>query len=128
MAENLIEAVERLEAVTARFERLMYGDPPGRPGGLLAEFESLRRDVQGLHEDVQRLKAKRPNVWLWVFGYVCFAGSVTFGVVGILNQIDGHNVFGLPAAVGLWLAAMLAAGALLLFMAGFGWLDFDGQA
>lgn len=127
MAENLIEAVERLEAVTARFERLMYGDPPGRPVGLLAEFEVLRKDVQILHEDVQRLKAKRTNLWLWVFGYICFAGSVTFGVVGILNQIDGHNVFSLPAGVALWLSAMLAAGALPMFLAGFGWLEY-GQA
>lgn len=122
-ADNLFEAVERLEAVTAKFERLMYGDPPGRPLGLLADFDGLRRDVQLLHEDVTRIKSKRPNVWLWIMGYVMFCGSITFGVVGILNQIDGHNVWGLPAALALWLAAALAGAALICFLGGFGWLE-----
>lgn len=124
--DNLFEAVERLEQVSARLERILYGDKEARRGGLLDEFEGLRRDVQTLNEDVKRIKAKRPNVWLWIMGYLSFVASVTFGVVGILNQIDNHNVWGLPAAVALWLAAMLAAGALLMFLSGFGWLDRFG--
>ncbi len=124
--DNLFEAVERLEQVSARLERILYGDKDARRSGLIDEFEGLRRDVQRLNEDVQRIKAKRPNMWMWILGYLSFAASVTFGVVGILNQIDGHNVWGLPAAVAMWLAAMLAAGALLMFLNGFGWLDRIG--
>lgn len=123
MAENLIEAVERLEQVSARLERILYGDTDARRKGLLDEFEGLRGDVSSLREDVGRIKSRKPSVWLWILGYTAFCGSVTFGVVGLLNQIDGHNVLGLPPSLALWLAAVLAGAALLLFLNGFGWLQ-----
>jgi hypothetical protein len=123
VADNLIATVERLEVVTAKFERMLYGEPPERPGGLIAEFQALRDDVRKLDADMQRLKSRRTNVWLWIMGYLTFAAGVTFGVVGLLNLIDGHNVLDIPSPVGLWLAAILTMGSLIMFLGGFGWLD-----
>jgi hypothetical protein len=123
VAENLIEAVERLELVIGRIERLMYGEPPGRPGGLLAEVEGLRRDVQGLREDVHRLKSRRPNIWVWAGGYLVFLVSGAFALVGAVNQVLASRLWDIPPVVAMWLAVMLAGGALIMFLGGFGWLD-----
>lgn len=142
MAENVLDMVEQLREIVGEFKRILYGDSAARTNGLVVEFGDLRRDVQAIKDDIQRLKAtdvqavrddiqrlktKRHNIWLWVAGYLAFAASVTFGVIGILNQVDGHNVWGLPAAVALWLAAVMAGAALILFLGGFGWLDRGPQ-
>ncbi len=121
--ENILEAVDRIEAAEGKFERILYGDPPARPNGLLVEFEGLRRDVQAVREDVHRLQNRRPNVLLWVAGFVSFVAAMVFGMVGFMNVAAGHDVWNLPGSVGLWLAGMFAVVALLLFMGGFGWLD-----
>lgn len=121
--ENLIDAVERLEVVSAKLERILYGDKDARRGGLIDEFEGLRKDVQTLHADVQRLKARRPNVWLWVGGYVAFMASGLFAMSAIYNQPQVQALLDMPPALALWLAVALAGAALLLFIGGFGWLD-----
>lgn len=121
--ENVLDAVDRIEAAVSKFERILYGDPPARPNGLLVEFEGLRCDVQGLREDVHRLQNRRPNVLLWVAGFVSFVVSVAFGMVGFMNVAGAHDVWNIPGPVSLWLALMFALVALLLFMGGFGWLD-----
>lgn len=120
--ENILEAVDRIEAAVGKFERILYGDPPARPNGLLVEFEGLRRDVQGLREDVHRLQ-NRPNVLLWVAGFAAFVAAMAFGMVGFMNLTAGHEVWNLPGSVGLWLAGMFVLVSLLLFLGGFGWLD-----
>ncbi len=127
MAENVLDMVEQLREIVGEFKRILYGDSAARTNGLVVEFGDLRRDVQAIKDDIQRLKTRRHNIWLWVAGYLAFAASVTFGVIGILNQVDGHNVWGLPAAVALWLAAVMAGAALILFLGGFGWLDRGPQ-
>ena len=124
--ENILEAVDRIEAAVSKFERILYGDPPARPNGLLVEFEGLRRDVQSLHEDVHRLQNRRPNVLLWVAGFAAFMAAMIFGMVGFMNLTAGHDVWNLPGGVGLWLAGMFALVSLLLFMGGFGWLNGRG--
>lgn len=121
-SDNVLDVLEELREIVGEFKRILYGDTAARTNGLVVEFGDLRRDVQALRDDVHRLKNRKPNVWLWVMGYLSFAASVTFGVIGILN-LAGHAVFGLPAAVALWLAAALGGMALVLFLGGFGWLD-----
>lgn len=124
--ENILEAVDRIEAAVSKFERILYGDPPARPNGLLVEFESLRRDVQGLREDVQRIKGRRPNVLMWAVGYLSFLTSMALGVVGFMNLIGAHDAWGLPGPAGLWLALTFAVIAAFLFVGGYGWLDGRG--
>lgn len=123
MADNVLDMMEQLREIVGEFKRILYGDSAARTNGLVVEFGDLRRDVQTIKDDLARLKTKRHNIWLWVAGYLAFAASVTFGVIGILNQVDGHNVWGLPAPLALWLAAVMAGAALVLFLGGFGWLD-----
>ena len=121
--ENILEAVDRIESAVCRFERILYGDPPARPNGLLVEFERLRRDVQGLREDVQRLKARRPNMVMWSVGYLSYLAAGTLGIAGLMNQFGEHDVFGLPGSVALGLAVLFAILAAFLLIGGHGWLD-----
>lgn len=122
-SDNVLDVIDELREIVGEFKRILYGDTAARTNGLVVKFDDLHRDVQALRDDVHRLKNRRANVWMWVAGYVSFSASVAFGVVGMINLIDNHNVLGLPAAVALWLAAVLAGLALMLFLGGFGWLD-----
>jgi hypothetical protein len=122
-SDNILDAVDRIEAAVSRFERILYGDPPARPTGLLQEFEALRHDVQGLRSDVQRLQNRQPNKLLWLMGFLSFLAATVFLVVGILNAIDSHNIWDIPSPMALWLSAAFDLVALFLLFAGFGWLD-----
>ena len=121
--ENVLETLERIEAGINRVERTLYGDPPARPNGLMVEFEGLRCDVQGLRDDVRRLQFRRPNIAMWIMGYVLFLASGWFAIDAFVNMpIDG-GLWDLSPTIGLVLAALLAAVALALLLIGFGWLD-----
>lgn len=121
--ENILEAVGRIETAVCRFERILYGDPPARPNGLLVEFEGLRRDVQKLHEDVQQIQARRPNVLMWSIGYLSFMLSGVLGTVGLMNLFGSHMIFDLPGLLVLTLAIVFAVLAAFLLIGGYGWLD-----
>ena len=121
--ENILEAVDRIETAVCRFERILYGDPPARPNGLLVEFEGLRRDVQKLHEDVQQIQARRPNVLMWSIGYLSFMLSGVLGTVGLMNLFGSHMIFDLPGLLVLTLAIVFAVLAAFLLIGGYGWLD-----
>jgi hypothetical protein len=120
--ENLFEVVDRLQGIVDELRKLLYGDDNTRVVGIVKEFDLLRRDVAALHDEVERLKRRRPNIWLWVLGFLMFSAGVTFGMVGLFN-LDGGHIFDLPATVALWLAGVLTMMSLLLFLGGFGWLD-----
>lgn len=124
--ENILQAVDRIEDAVCRFERILYGDPPARPNGLLVEFEGLRRDVQRLHEDVQQLKGRRPNVLLWSVGYLSFIASGAMGTTGLMNTFGNHDLFGVPGSVALMLALIFAIIAAFLLVGGYGWFDGRG--
>lgn len=126
LTENILETVDRIETAISRIERILYGEPPVRPNGLLVEFEGLRCDVQGLRADVRTVQSRRPNVLLWVAGFVSFFGATIFLVIGLMNTAGGHRAWDLPGGVALWLAAILAAVSLFLLLGGFGWLDGRG--
>lgn len=122
-SDNILDAVDELRQVVSDLKLIVYGDEKSRINGLLIDFGELRRDVAMIKGDVSRLKARRPSVWLWVMGYCSFLVGTGFGVVAILNQIDNHNVFDMPAPAAAFLAGMFVVVALFLFMAGFGWFD-----
>lgn len=124
--ENVLDSVDRIEAAVSKFERILYGDPPARPNGLLVEFEGLRRDVQGLRDDVHRLQNKRPNVLLWLAGYLLFLSSGAFAIIGFVNQVAHSRLWELPPAIAFVLAIVLAIFAAFLLAGGYGWLS--GQA
>lgn len=125
-SDNILDVVEELRQIVADLKRTLYGDQATHSAGILTEFDSLRKDVLTLQQDVQALKTRRPNVGAWVLGYFSFCAGVALGVIAFLNSVDSHNVFGMPAGIALWLAALFAVGALFMFMWGFGW--FDGRA
>lgn len=125
-SDNILDVVDELRQITGDLKLIVYGDEKARINGLLVDFGDLRRDVALIKEDVSRLKARRPSIWLWVMGYVSFLAGTGFGVVAILNQIDGHNVFDMPAPVAAFLSSMFLVVALFMFMVGFGWFDDRG--
>lgn len=121
--DNLFEVVDRLETAVARFERMFYGEPPERPNGLVSDVKRMADDMQALHTELQCIQARRPTPWIWVGGYLTFMAAMFFNVVGVVNLIPGHDVLDIPPGLALGLAFLLGIGALLLLMAGFGWLN-----
>jgi hypothetical protein len=123
--ENILEAFERVEDTLSRVERILCGDPRERLPGLMTEFEGLRGDVQGLRRDVQQLQAQRPQVLLWIAGYVCFLLSGLFAAIAVYQVSASLELYGL-LDIPLWLASglalLFAAIAAGLFVGGFGWL------
>jgi hypothetical protein len=122
-SDNLFEVVEQLREIVADLKRTLYGDHATRSTGLLTEFDSLRRDVESLKGDVQRIRSKRPNVGSWVTAYVLFCAAVIFLAAGMVNLFVGHNALGVEPALAFWLAAGLVVIAGVLFAVGYSWLD-----
>ena len=131
MSDNL--AIDRLEDIAQRIERVMYGDMQARQPGLLDQVDSLRTDIMGVRKDVQELaaglhliQARRPNMWLWALGYVAFLVSGLFAMSAFYNLPEIQTLLSMPAPVAAGLAAVFALGAARLFVGGFGWLS-DGE-
>ena len=125
--DNLFEAFEKQEAITARLERIVFGDPPAHPVGLLQQMEQLSSQLEAVRSDLQAVKRRRPNVLLWTVGYVLFLISGMFAMTAFMSLPEVHTALDMPAPVAVGLALVFAAGALLLFMGGFGWLDRGPQ-
>jgi hypothetical protein len=122
-SDNILEAVDRIEQAIGKFERILYGDPQARQNGLLLEFEGLRKDVQQLSENVYRLQNRRPNVLMWVTGYVLFLVAGALATVCFINQVSDMLVWDLSPGIAGALAVIFAGIALFMFVGGFGWLD-----
>lgn len=125
--ELVVKSLDRVELAIKSFDRILYGDQRERVSGLITEFEGLRGDIQGLRQDVQKLQAQRPQVLLWIAGYVCFLLSGLFAAIAVYQVSASLELYGL-LDMPLWLAAglalLFAAIALALFVGGFGWLRF----
>lgn len=121
--ENLVDVVEQLQQIVNDFKRILYGDQAARTDGLLVEFNLLRKEVHELGMRVDQLQARRPHVWAWICGYVAFMAATVFGVVAIINRVEGHDVWHLAPELATWVALGCAGFALLLFLIGFGWFD-----
>lgn len=121
--ENILEAVDRIETAVGRFERILYGDPPAHPHGLLVQVEGMRNDVHATQERVLKLERKRPNLWLWLLGYGLFLASGSFVIVGFINMATLIAIWDLSPWAAFALAVLFAALACVLFIVGFGWLD-----
>lgn len=122
-SDNILDAVDRIEQAIGKFERILYGDTQARQNGLLVEFEGLRKDVRDLREDVQRLQNRRPNVLMWITGYVLFLIAGAMATVSFINQVSDLLVWDLDPAIAGGLAVIFAGIALFMFIGGFGWLD-----
>ncbi len=122
-SDNILDAVDRIEQAIAKFERILYGDTQARQNGLLIEFEGLRKDVQELREDVHMMKTRRPNIVMWVTGYVLFLVSGALAIISFINQVANAQVLDLSPAIALGLAVLFSAIALFFFVGGFGWFD-----
>lgn len=122
-SDNILDAVDRIEQAIAKFERILYGDTQARQNGLLIEFEGLRNDVQELREDVHMMKTRRPNIVMWVTGYVLFLVSGALAIISFINQVANAQVLDLSPAIALGLAVLFSAIALFFFVGGFGWFD-----
>jgi hypothetical protein len=121
--DNLFEVVEQLREIVADLKRTLYGDHATRATGLLAEFDALRRRVESVEEDVERIRSKRPNVGSWVTAYVLFCVAMVFLAAGMINLFVGHDALGLEPAVAFWLSAAAVVVAGVLFAVGYSWLD-----
>jgi hypothetical protein len=122
-SDNILDAVERIETAVFRFERILYGDPPAHPHGLLVQVEGMRNDMNATQERVLRLERKRPNLWLWLLGFLTFLVSGCFAIVGFVNLALSSAIWDLSPWTAFALAVLFAVISCVLFMAGFGWLD-----
>jgi hypothetical protein len=122
-SDNLFEVVEQLREIVADLKRTLYGDHATRSTGLLSEFDVLRRRVEAVEAEQQRIRNKRPNVGSWVTAYVLFCGAVIFAAAGIVNVSVDHNALDVEPAAAFWLAAGLVVIAGVLFAVGYSWLD-----
>ncbi len=120
--DNLLDVLRDLRAVTADLKRVVYGDTGARTPGLLDLFDEQQRRIERLESDVRILKQRRPIVWLWVAGYACFVVAWVLAAVGMTNSWTSLNVLDLPGPFTSVMAFTLAIVALVLFVAGFGWL------
>lgn len=122
-SDNILDAVDRIEQAIGKFERILYGDPQARQNGLLLEFEGLRKDVQELRQDVYMIKTRRPNIVMWVTGYMLYLVSGALAIIYFINQATALQIWDLSPGIALGGAVLLAAIALFFFVGGFGWFE-----
>lgn len=104
--------------------RIINGDDDSRHDGLLDSVERLSKDVSALRTELQAIKARRPNVWVWTAGYVCFLISGLFAGIAIYNVMASVELFALldiPVVWAWFLALAFAGAALIMFVVGYGW-------
>jgi uncharacterized membrane protein YgcG len=118
---SLYETVETLKSLVDDLRNLIHGNAATRTGGLLAELDSQRAQIAALERKVDRMY--RPTIWLWLAGFVCFAGATLLAIIAIVNIAADHNVFDIPPNLAAVLAAALALLSATLLIAGFGWLE-----
>lgn len=121
--ENLIEAFTQLEASTARLGRIVFDDPDTHAPGLLTRIERLNRQLETVSGELQQMKRRRPNLSLLVAGYLAFLVSGVFAMVAFYALPEVRAALDLPGPVAVGLAILFAGAALLLSVAGSGWLD-----
>jgi hypothetical protein len=122
-SDNLFDVVQELRDIVADLKRTLYGDHATRSTGLLTEFDGLRRDVESLKQDVQKVKNKKPSIPTWTAGFLVFWAGELAAIVALINLVPGFYLFGVSSTAAMWLAIVFGASALVLFIAGFGWLD-----
>lgn len=121
--ENLFEAFSQLEASTTRLGRIVFDDPDTHAPGLLSRIEVLNQQLTAVSAELQAVKRRRPNVGLWIVGYVAFMISGLFAMAAFHGLQELRAAFDLPAPLAASLALIFSMAALGLFVGGFGWLD-----
>lgn len=121
--DNLFESFTQMEATTARLERIVFDDPDTHAPGLLTRIERLNRQLETFGSDLQAIKRRRPNLALWAAGYLAFLVSGVFAMVAFYTLPEVRAALDLPGPVAVVLALLFAVAAMLLFVAGYGWLD-----
>ena len=121
--DNLFESFTQMEASTARLERIVFDDPDTHAPGLLTRIERLNRQLDTLSSDLQAIKRRKPNLSLWAAGYIAFLASGVFAMVAFYTLPEVRASLDMPGPVAVGLALLFAVAAMLLFVAGYGWLD-----
>ena len=122
-SDNLFDAFEEQRELSAQLRRIVFGDPPAHPVGLLERMEQLDKRLEDIGHKLQRVEQQRPNIWLWVGGYCAFILSGWFAMAAFWSLDALRAALALPASVAVGMALLFAVAALLMFVAGFGWLD-----
>ena len=107
--ETLVDIVERMERAVRRLETLVDGDPD-------IPVLGLKQQLQQLRVEVDELEATRPNVPLWVLGFVSFVAAVAMADEGFRQVAELTE----PVAWAIGMILMVAS--CFLLMAGFGWV------
>jgi CHASE2 domain-containing sensor protein len=122
-SDNLFEAYGRLEASAARLDRIVFDDPDTHAPGLMTRIERLNGQLDTISAELQAIKRRRPNISLWVAGYIAFLVSGAFAMVAFYSLPEIRAALDLPGPVAVAMAVLFAAAALVLFVAGYGWFD-----
>ncbi len=127
---SLYDTISRLEALVDDLRKLLHGDANTRAGGLIAEFDAQRaeiqlqrREIHTIREDIERLRRRRPIVWLWLTGFLCFAIAAGLMVLAGVNGATEANWLDAPPGFAVFLSGFFLFLSAPLFLAGFGWLD-----
>ena len=122
-SDNLFESYARLEASAARLDRIVFDDPDTHAPGLMTRIERLNGQLDTVSGELQAIKRRRPNMSLWLAGYIAFLISGAFAMVAFYTLPGIRAALDVPGPVAVGLALLFAAAALVLFVAGYGWLD-----
>jgi hypothetical protein len=121
--DNLFDAFEEQRRLSDQLQRIVFGDPPAHPVGLLERMERLDKRLDEVARALGRVEARRPNLWLWGTGYLVFLVSGAFAMVAFSGYPQVQALLDMPSSVAFGLAAVFALAAALLFVGGYGWLD-----
>jgi hypothetical protein len=119
---NPYDVVQELRVIVEDLKRAVYGDPASRSPGMFQEFDSLRRDVNLLRQELEQVKSRKPSAANWTIGYISFCAGGIFAVIAVLNQIPRNEILNIPGELAAIFAIVLAAIALYFFLSGFGWI------
>lgn len=122
-SDNLFEAYERLDASATRLDRIIFDDPDTHAPGLMTRIERLNSKLDTFSADLQAIKRRRPNLSLWVIGYLAFLVSGLFAMVAFYTLPEVRLALEMPGPIAVAMALLFAVAALLLFVAGFGWFE-----
>jgi hypothetical protein len=88
---NPYDVVQELRVIVEDLKRAVYGDPASRSPGMFQEFDSLRRDVNLLRQELEQVKSRKPSAANWTIGYISFCAGGIFAVIAVLTQRDSKH-------------------------------------
>lgn len=121
--ENIFDILDELRQLIDQLRMIVYGDKTSRYPGMVDEVGRLQSRIEHAEMEIEKLKRRRPNVPLWVAGFLSFVISVSLLGVSFVNFSSKVNIFDMTPFLAAGLAVFFVAVSLVLFLGGFGWLD-----